>query len=259
MPPDRDLDRELRDLGPHVEYPPVPDLARRVGERLEAESEGRGPTAGARPQLWWIAAAALILLVAVPVVSLAVRDTGGVSSAGGGAAGGVAESGGREEGAAGPTRLTEDAAAGPTHSADDDGSPAAGAGGGTPSSRAADSEASAASIEDACLPPEPVLEAKPSRGAPGDGFGIRGRNFDGNLRDCDDDPARDVRVEFLQDGRTWELGRLVSDKDSRMAAKLEVPADARPGRATVRATYGQGPPEDPYGRASAEVRFLVTE
>jgi hypothetical protein len=51
--------------------------------------------------LWWIAAAALVLLVAVPVVSLAVRGTG---------AGGVAVwSGGQEAGeAAGPTRLVEE-------------------------------------------------------------------------------------------------------------------------------------------------------
>jgi hypothetical protein len=56
--------------------------------------------------LWWIAAAALVLLVAVPVVSLAVRGTG----AGGDAAGGVAvRSGGQEAGeAAGPTRLVEE-------------------------------------------------------------------------------------------------------------------------------------------------------
>lgn len=259
MPPDRDLDRELRDLGPRIEYPPVPDLARSVRGRLEADEGTAGSPSRSWPQLWWIAAAALVLLVAVPVLSLAMRDTvGGAFSAGGDAAGGVAESGGREAGG-GPTRLAEEAAAGPTHSAGDDGSLAAGAGGGTPSSGPADPGASAASMEDACFPPEPVLEAKPSRGGPGDGFVIRGKNFDGNLRDCDGDPARDVRVEFLQDGRTWELGRLVSDKDSRLAAKLEVPADARPGRATVRATYGQGPPEDPYGRTSAEARFLVTE
>jgi hypothetical protein len=98
MPPDRDLDRELRDLGPRVEYPPVPDLARSVRGRLEAESTGS--PARTRPQVWWIAAAALLLLVAVPVVSLAIRGTGG----------GVAvESGGQEmRDDAGPTRLAED-------------------------------------------------------------------------------------------------------------------------------------------------------
>ena len=106
MQPDRDLDRELRDLGPRVEYPPVPDLARSVRVRLETEVGGAGSPPRTRPQLWWIAAAALVLLVAVPVVSLAMRGTG----AGGGAAGGVAvESDGQEaEVAAGPTRLVEE-------------------------------------------------------------------------------------------------------------------------------------------------------
>ena len=106
MQPDRDLDRELRDLSPRVEYPPVPDLARSVRGRLETEAGGTASPPRTRPQLWWIAAAALVLLVAVPVVSLAMRGTG----AGGGAAGGAAvESGGREaEVAAGPTRLVEE-------------------------------------------------------------------------------------------------------------------------------------------------------
>ena len=45
MPPDRDLDRELRDLGPLIEYPPVPDLARSVRDRLEAEADGAGSPA----------------------------------------------------------------------------------------------------------------------------------------------------------------------------------------------------------------------
>jgi len=99
MQPDRDLDRELRDLGPRVEYPPVPDLARSARRRLETEAGSPGSPARSRPQLWWIAAAALVLLVAVPVLSLAVRGMGGGAFSGGagGAAGGVAmESGGQE-------------------------------------------------------------------------------------------------------------------------------------------------------------------
>lgn len=111
MPPDRDLDRELRDLGARIEHPPVPDLARSVRGRLEAEAGSPESSARSRPQMWWIAAAALALLVAVPVVSLAVRDTGGGALSGaGGAAGGVAtESGGQEGGdAAGPTRLVKE-------------------------------------------------------------------------------------------------------------------------------------------------------
>ena len=259
MPPDRDLDRQLRDLGPHVEYPPVPDLAGSVRGRLEAESESTGSPARTRPQVWWIAAAALLLLVAVPVVSLAVRSTGGGASSGAG--GGVAvESGGREAGDADPTRLTEDAAAGPTNSAEEDGSGlAVGAGEGTPSSMAAESGGSAASASAACGWPESSLEARPGRGAPGEEFGIRGRGFEADVRDCDEDPARDVRLEFLQDGRTWKLGSVDASKGWRLAAKLEVPTEARPGRATVRATHDQRSPEEPHGRASVEARFFVTK
>ncbi len=154
----------------------------------------------------------------------------------------------------------QEAVAGPTRLAEDDEFLAAGAGG-SPSSMAteAGSSTAGAMADGACISPGSMLKAMPARGAPGDEFGIRGSHFDGNLRDCDNDPARDVRVEFLQGGRRWDLGRLTSDEDSRLAAKLEVPADARPGRATVRATYGQGPPEDPYGRSSVEARFFVTE
>ncbi len=110
MPSDRDFDRELRDLGPRVDYPPVPDLAGSVRGRLETEAGGPGSASRPRLQLRWIAAAALVLLVAVPVFSLAMRDTGGGAfSAGGGAARDEAESGGQEAGdAAGPTNLVEE-------------------------------------------------------------------------------------------------------------------------------------------------------
>lgn len=118
MQPDRgrDLDRELRNLGSHVDYPPVPDLARSVRSRLEMEAGCPESPARSRPQLWWIAAAALVLLVAVPVLSLAVRGMGGgASSVGGSAAGGgVVESGGQE------------AVEAPGSSASEDGSLAAG-------------------------------------------------------------------------------------------------------------------------------------
>ena len=99
MPPDRDLDRELRDLGPRVEYPPTPDIAGSVRGRLGAEADSPGSPSRSRPQLWWIAAAALVLLVAVPVFSLAMREMGGGAfSAGGGAAGGAAGGGAEVEG-----------------------------------------------------------------------------------------------------------------------------------------------------------------
>jgi hypothetical protein len=242
MPPDRDLDRELRDLGPRVEYPPVPDLARSVRGRLEAEDGSPESSARSRLQLWWIAAAALALLIAVPAFSLAIQGMGGGAS-GGSAAGGSA----MEENRGGAGDVAER---------------------GAPTPKAMESGASAASVEGACASPAPILEARPARGAPGDEFGIRGRYFVAGFSACDDTgsgspaaqtvPARDVRVEFLQGGRTWELGSVPADKGSRIASKLKVPADARPGRATVRATYGQGPPESPDGRTSIEARFFVT-
>ena len=117
MQPDRGLDRELRDLGARVEYPPVPDLAGSIRSRLEAEDGDAPPARG--PQLWWIAAAAIVLLVALPVFASVLNTMGGAFSggasggggmAGGGAEGGsVAESGGQEaRDAAGPTRLVQE-------------------------------------------------------------------------------------------------------------------------------------------------------
>ena len=92
MQPDkgRDLDRELRGLGPHVEYPPTPDLAGPVRGRLDAEAGRPVSPVRSGPSLWWIAAAALMVLVAVPVFSLALR--GGMGA--GGMAGGSAQGGG---------------------------------------------------------------------------------------------------------------------------------------------------------------------
>lgn len=240
MRPDRDLDRELRDLGPHVEYPPVPDLARSVRDRLDAEERSPASSTRSGPQLWWIAAAAIVLLVALPVFASILSGMGGAFSGSGGSVGGGAAESGREDAA-----------------------------GVAEPSVAMESGASAASAEAACASPEPVLETRPSRGAPGDEFSILGRYFVAGFGACDDTgsgspaaqtvPARNVRVEFLQNGRTWELGSVEGDKGSRIAARPEVPAGARPGRATVRATYGQGPSESRFGRTSVEARFFVLE
>ena len=85
MQPDRDLDRELRDLAPRVEYPPTPDLAGSVRARLDAEG-ATTPTRTGSP-LWWVAAAAMIVLVAIPVLAT-VLTTGGFMAGGAGSAGG---------------------------------------------------------------------------------------------------------------------------------------------------------------------------
>lgn len=109
MPPDRDFDRELRNLGPHVDYPPTPDLARSVRGRLEAEDGSPETSTRSGPQLWWIAAAALVLLVALPVFASVANNLGSAFSGGvGGMGGGAAESGGQEARNAGPTHLAEE-------------------------------------------------------------------------------------------------------------------------------------------------------
>ncbi len=74
---DRELERELGELGSRIEYPPTPDLARAACRRLEEEERtprrgGFGlPTLSAR----WAAAAALLLFLAVPLLSPATRET----------------------------------------------------------------------------------------------------------------------------------------------------------------------------------------
>ena len=98
---DDNLEEELRDLRPRIEYPPTPDVARAVRRRLDAETSRRGG-----PNIWsrmlsgpgWAAAAAVAILISLIAFSPAMRSTVsdsassfGSSGGGGGAAGGVAE------------------------------------------------------------------------------------------------------------------------------------------------------------------------
>jgi hypothetical protein len=104
MLPDRDLERELRELGSRVEYPPTPDLASAVRSRLDEEG-GSAPTRGwfDLPVARWAAVAAVVLIAAVPVLSPAARDTvagwfeGGQASGGGEALSGGEAAGGPED------------------------------------------------------------------------------------------------------------------------------------------------------------------
>jgi hypothetical protein len=77
MASDRELERELRDLGTRVEYPQTPDLARTVRRRIDQERPARSRTIW--PSLprfrWAVTAAALVLIVAVPVLSPTMRGT----------------------------------------------------------------------------------------------------------------------------------------------------------------------------------------
>lgn len=77
MPPDRDFERELEELGAGIEYPPTPDLSRAVRNRLAEEEGADTGTRGFWSRLpnarWAAAAAAILLIVAVPSLSPALR------------------------------------------------------------------------------------------------------------------------------------------------------------------------------------------
>ena len=78
--PDRELERELRELGSHIEYPPTPDLARAVRRSLDREVTARQARSrrfwSSLPSPRWAAAAtAFLLIVAVPALSPAMRAT----------------------------------------------------------------------------------------------------------------------------------------------------------------------------------------
>lgn len=115
----------------------------------------------------------------------------------------------------------------------------------------------------ACAAPAPRVEARPARTAPAEAFRLQGEHF-ADRYDCDDAgpadgeaadpprgvPERDIRIEFVQDGRTWDLGTVDSEEDLSFDVKLEVPADAKLGPAKVRATNRN------YGPSGT--RFVVT-
>ncbi len=116
---EHDLERELRELGAWIEYPPTPDLSRAVRRKLE-EQQARDTSRSRSlwvtlPTLRWAAAAVFVLVVAIPTLSPGLRATvanwfvvGQAASTGqedravGGAGGAAKESP--------PERLTEEAA-----------------------------------------------------------------------------------------------------------------------------------------------------
>lgn len=113
----------------------------------------------------------------------------------------------------------------------------------------------------ACASGPLKLEASPAEAAPGETFGLRGEGFYGDFV-CNDSgpavlsrpaggrPTDGIRIEFLQNGRTWTLATVASDKNLRFDARgLAVPPHAEPGKALVRATSpstsrGIRPPQD---------------
>ena len=107
-----ELERQLGNLGSSIEYPPTPDLVRATQSRLE-EARVEQPSRRSRfrlPSVRWVVASMLVIVVAVPILSPAGRDTisglfVGIHSAGSGgsAASSGANAGGTEGGTAGGT------------------------------------------------------------------------------------------------------------------------------------------------------------
>src|SRR5215218_11401218 len=74
--PDRELERELRELGSLIDYPPTPNVARATRDVLdEAAHEQPRRFRRAFPTMRWAAAAAFVLVVAVPTLSPGLRAT----------------------------------------------------------------------------------------------------------------------------------------------------------------------------------------
>ena len=83
--PDEGFEKRFEDLGAHVEYPPTPDLAATVRERIEEENRQRPGVTG------WVAAAVVVLLILPVLVGLVMSGGGmGGSASGGGVGGGGA-------------------------------------------------------------------------------------------------------------------------------------------------------------------------
>jgi len=74
--PDRELERELRELGALIDYPPTPDVAYAARNLLDEEDSRPQRFRMAFPTMRWAAvAAAFVLVVAVPALSPSLRTT----------------------------------------------------------------------------------------------------------------------------------------------------------------------------------------
>jgi len=228
---DREIERDLRDLGSRIEYPPTPDIASTVRRQIDEEDAAQQ---NRRSGFWpsfvsprWAATAAALVLIAVAIFSPAVRGTlsdlfvsGGASKSGQQAgAGGSAtrpESGGTEDAgssvASGAQASSAEGASGPPMMAQSSG--------------------------EATSCPSPSLEADPARAAPRATFQLRGHGFSSG---CDKvRPAQDIRIDFRQGERTWRLTNVDADRQLTFDARVRVPAGAKSGQATVRATTRSG-------------------
>ena len=220
---DREIERDLRDLGARIEYPPTPDLAQAVRRQIDEEDAGRQARRGG---FWhyflsprWAVPAAALVLIAVAIFSPAVRGTLSdliVSE--------EASNSGQQAGAGGPAARPE---SGGTEDA-----------GSSVARGASESQETQMSADEATGCPSPSLEAEPARAAPGATFRLHGAGFS---TACDDSkPAQRIRIDFRQGVRTWKLATVDADGQLTFDARMRVPAGARAGQATVRATTRTG-------------------
>lgn len=205
---DGELERDLRDLGARIEYPPTPDLAQAVRRQIDEEDvvqqNRRGGFWSSFLSPRWTVPAAALVLIAVAVFSPAVRGMLSdliVSDEG--------SNSGQQAGAGGSAARPE-----------------------SRGTEAASESTMMAASATGC--PSPSLETEPASAAPGTKFQLRGNGF---TSDCDEiRPARDIRIDFRQNGRTWELATVDADRQLTFDARVRVPTGARPGQATVLAT-----------------------
>jgi hypothetical protein len=251
--PDRDIERGLRDLGARIEYPPTPDLAHAVRHRIEEEDVGQHTP---RNRYWpsflsprWTAVAAAVVVVFAAALSPTLRTTlsdlfvsedganSGQQAGSGGSAvrpesGGSGARSGQEAG--GPAGRPE------SGGREDTGSSAASRAQPMSGEESSQSDTAESGIDAGGVAtcPSLSLEARPARAAPETAFRLHGEGFStvcGEAR-----PAHDVRIDFRQDGRIWKLATVGADRHLTFDTRLRVPAGARSGQATVRATTRSG-------------------
>ena len=73
--PDRELERELRELGTLIDYPPTPDVAYAARNLLDEEDSRPQRFRMPFPRMRWAVAVAFVLAAAVPTLSPSLRAT----------------------------------------------------------------------------------------------------------------------------------------------------------------------------------------
>lgn len=228
---DREIERDLRDLGARIEYPPTPDLAQAVRRQIDEEDAGQQARRGG---FWpsflsprWAVPAAALVLIAVAVFSPEVRGTLSdliVSE--------EASNSGQQAGTGGSAARPE------SGGTEDAGSSVASGARVSSADAASEARMKAESSGQATGCPPPYLEVAPARAAPGATFRLHGAGFS---TVCDESkPAQGIRIDFRRNGRTWKLATIEADRQLAFDTRLRVPAGARAGQATVLATTRSG-------------------